>query len=123
MAYRSHIFRQNANSPVPMEVYPSLAFDSLFENQGSRRTLSILDSVREHTEALNRRVSRSDRAKLDEYLTSVREVERRGPRPPPPKERAGQRARGPHPPPRALRPPPHRPPPEPPPPTTPLRPL
>ncbi len=80
MAYSSHISWQNANSPVPMEVYPSLAFDSLFENQGSRRTLSILDSVREHTEALNRRVSRSDRAKLDEYLTSVREVERRAPR-------------------------------------------
>src|SRR5260370_181784 len=83
MAYSSHISWQNANSPVPMEVYPSLAFDSLFENQGSRRTLSILDSVREHTEALNRRVSRSDRAKLDEYLTSVREVERRVQRAPP----------------------------------------
>ena len=34
-------------SPVPMEVYPSLAFDSLFDNRGSRRNQSILDRVRE----------------------------------------------------------------------------
>ncbi|MCX6939793.1 MAG: DUF1552 domain-containing protein, partial [Verrucomicrobia bacterium] len=38
MAYSSHISWENADSPVPMEVYPSLAFDSLFENRGSRRT-------------------------------------------------------------------------------------
>ena len=31
MAYSSHISWQNATSPVPMEVYPSLAFDSLFQ--------------------------------------------------------------------------------------------
>jgi hypothetical protein len=77
MAYSSHISWQNANSPVPMEVYPSLAFDSLFDNQGSRRNLSILDRVREQAAALNNQVSHSDRAKLDEYLTSVRDVERR----------------------------------------------
>src|SRR5437868_11405861 len=47
MAYSSHISWQNANSPVPMEVYPSLAFDSLFDNQGNRRTISILDRVRD----------------------------------------------------------------------------
>ena len=77
MAYSSHISWQSANSPVPMEVYPSLAFDSLFDNQGSRRNLSILDRVRDEASALSRQVSRADRAKLDEYLTSVREVERR----------------------------------------------
>lgn len=77
MAYSSHISWQNINSPVPMEVYPSLAFDSLFDNQGSRRTASILDRVRDQTAELNRQVSGSDRAKLDEYLNSVREVERR----------------------------------------------
>jgi hypothetical protein len=77
MAYSSHISWQNANSPVPMEVYPSLAFDSLFDNQGSRRNLSILDRVRDQAAALNNQVSHADRAKLDEYLTSVRDVERR----------------------------------------------
>ncbi len=77
MAYSSHISWQDAVSPVPMEVYPSLAFDSLFDNRGSQRTRSILDRVREHAAQLNRQVSRADQAKLDEYLTSVREVEKR----------------------------------------------
>jgi hypothetical protein len=77
MAYSSHISWQDANSPVPMEVYPSLAFDSLFDNQGSKRTLSILDRVKDQAAALAPKVSSTDKAKLDEYLTSVREVEKR----------------------------------------------
>jgi hypothetical protein len=77
MAYSSHISWQDAHSPVPMEVYPSLAFDSLFDNQGSRRTQSILDRVKEQAKSLERQVSSADKAKLDEYLTSVREVEKR----------------------------------------------
>jgi hypothetical protein len=76
MAYSSHISWHDANSPVPMEVYPSLAFDSLFDNHGSQRAVSILDRVREHVSSLSRQLSRSDQAKLDEYLTSVRDVER-----------------------------------------------
>jgi hypothetical protein len=77
MAYSSHISWQDANSPVPMEVYPSLAFDSLFDNQGSRRTQSIIDRVKDQASALQRQVSSTDKAKLDEYLSSVREVEKR----------------------------------------------
>jgi Protein of unknown function (DUF1552) len=77
MAYSSHISWQSATSPVPMEVYPSLAFDALFDNRGTRRNQSILDRVSEEAAGLSRRVSAGDRAKLDEYLTSVREVERR----------------------------------------------
>lgn len=77
MAYSSHISWQSADSPVPNEVYPSLAWDSLFENRGSLRNLSILDRVKERAEALTRKISATDKAKLDEYLTSVREVERR----------------------------------------------
>jgi hypothetical protein len=77
MAYGSHISWRSSTSPVPMEVYPSLAFDSLFDNQGSLRNRSILDRVQEEAASLNRRVSSSDRGKLDEYLTSVREVEQR----------------------------------------------
>src|SRR5437764_1867769 len=60
MAYSSHISWQNASSPVPMEVYPSLAFDSLFDNQGSRRNVSILDRVRDETATLSREVSHAD---------------------------------------------------------------
>ncbi len=77
MAYSSHISWQSADSPVPTEVYPSLAFDSLFENSGSRRTQSILDRVREEAAGLRKQVSADDRSRLDEYLHSVREVEQR----------------------------------------------
>jgi hypothetical protein len=93
MAYSSHISWQDANSPVPMEVYPSLAFDSLFDNQGSRRTMSILDRVKEQAAALDRQVSTADKAKLDEYLTSVREVEKRVERTRTEKDKADERAR------------------------------
>jgi len=77
MAYSSHISWSSATSPVPMEVYPSLAFDGLFDNKGNKRNRSILDRVGEEAAGLGRRVSAGDKAKLDEYLTSVREVERR----------------------------------------------
>jgi hypothetical protein len=77
MAYSSHISWQNAESPVPNEVYPALAFDTLFENRGSLRNLSILDRVRDEAQSLSRRISATDQHKLDEYLTSVREVETR----------------------------------------------
>ena len=77
MAYSSHISWQNATSPVPMEVYPALAFDSLLDNRGNRRNKSVLDRVKEHAASLERQVSAGDKAKLDEYLSSVREVEKR----------------------------------------------
>src|ERR1043165_499069 len=47
LAYSSHISWQSADSPVPNEVYPALAFDTLFENRGSLRNLSILDRLRD----------------------------------------------------------------------------
>ncbi|MHB1560661.1 MAG: DUF1552 domain-containing protein, partial [Isosphaeraceae bacterium] len=57
--------------------YPSLAFDALFDNRGSKRNQSILDRVRDEAAGLSRSLAPGDRARLDEYLTSVREVERR----------------------------------------------
>src|SRR5229473_7249898 len=77
MAYSSHISWYSADSPVPNEVYPSLAFDRLFENGGSLRNRSVLDRVKERAGSLRRQVSLSDQTKLDEYLNGVREVERR----------------------------------------------
>jgi hypothetical protein len=94
MAYSSHISWQDANSPVPMEVYPSLAFDSLFDNQGSRRTLSILDRVKDQAAALQPQISNADKAKLDEYLTSVREVEKRVDKTRSEKDKADDKNRG-----------------------------
>lgn len=75
-AYSSHISWQSADSPVPNEMYPSLAFDSLFENGGRLRNTSILDRVKDHAQQLSSRIAAADKHKLDEYLASVREVER-----------------------------------------------
>lgn len=94
MAYSSHISWQSPDSPVPTEVYPSLAFDNLFENRGILRNASILDRVRERAETLSRRVSATDKAKLDEYLSSVREVEKRVERMRIDKHKADETAKG-----------------------------
>ena len=77
LAYSSHISWQTPDSPVPNEVYPSLAWDNLFENHGSLRNISILDRVMSEAVSLRSSIASSDRAKLDEYLESVREVEKR----------------------------------------------
>jgi hypothetical protein len=92
MAYSSHISWQSADSPVPNEVYPSLAFDSLFENRGSLRNKSVLDRVRERANELSKQVTPTDKAKLDEYLTSVRDVEKRIERMRVDKDKADERA-------------------------------
>ncbi len=77
MAYSSHISWQTPDSPVPNEVYPSLAWDNLFENRGSLRNMSILDRVMDDATSLTKEISSNDKTKLDEYFTSVREVEKR----------------------------------------------
>ncbi len=94
MAYSSHISWTNATSPVEMEVYPSLAFDSLFDNQGSKRNQSVLDRVMDQAATLRTQVSSADRAKLDEYLTSVREVEKRAQNMRAAKEKADENGKG-----------------------------
>src|ERR1700760_1385317 len=77
LAYSSHLSWQSPDSPVPVEVYPSLAWDSLFDNRGSLLNLSVLDRVNDRAKQLATKVSSSDRGKMDEFLTSVREVEKR----------------------------------------------
>ena len=77
MAYSSHISWRTPESPVPCEVYPSLAFDSLFENRGSLSNISILDRLQDEAKAFQNEVSAADKNKIEEYLTSVRETERR----------------------------------------------
>jgi hypothetical protein len=75
--YSSHISWQSAESPVPNEIYPSLAFDMLFENRGSLLNLSILDRVKDRAAHLSQQISKEDNARLDEFMTSVRDVEKR----------------------------------------------
>ena len=92
-AYSSHISWQSADSPVPNEMYPSLAFDSLFENGGRLRNTSVLDRVKDHASALSGKVSATDKLKLEEYLASVRDVERSIERMRADKDKAEDRAR------------------------------
>src|SRR6201994_2772468 len=77
LAYSSHLSWQTPDSPVPVEVYPSLAWDNLFDNRGSLLNISVLDRVKDRAQDLSRKISSTDRGKLDEFLTSVREVEKR----------------------------------------------
>jgi len=77
LAYSSYISWQTPESPVPLEVYPSLAWDNLFDNRGSLLNLSVLDRVKDRAQDLSRKISATDRYKLDEFLSSVRDVEKR----------------------------------------------
>ncbi len=77
MIYSSHISWSSPTTPTPLEIYPALAFDRLFRDDVGKGDASVLDLVREEACGLSNRVSYSDRGKLDEYLSSVREVEQR----------------------------------------------
>jgi Protein of unknown function (DUF1552) len=77
MIYSSHISWSSPTTPTPLEIYPALAFDRLFRDEPGKGDASVLDLVREEARGLSGRVSYTDRAKLDEYLSSVREVEQR----------------------------------------------
>ncbi len=83
MLYSSHISWSSPTTPTPLELYPSLAFDRLFKDEVSRGDRSVLDAVMADAEDLRRGISATDQRKLDEYLDSVRDVEKRI-------ERAGQ---------------------------------
>ncbi|ADB18153.1 protein of unknown function DUF1552 [Pirellula staleyi DSM 6068] len=77
MLYSSHISWSSPTTPTPLELYPALAFDRLFKDEASPADKSVLDAVLKDAETLRRSVSTSDQRKLDEYLDSVREVEKR----------------------------------------------
>ena len=77
MLYSSHISWSSPTTPTPLEIYPALAFDRLFKDEGSKGDQSVLDAVLADAGSLRRNISTSDQRKLDEYLESVRDVERR----------------------------------------------
>src|SRR5262249_7269199 len=77
MLYSSHISWSSPTTPTPLEIYPALAFDRLFKDEVSRGDKSVLDAVLADANDLRRRICSSDQVKLDEYLDSVRDVERR----------------------------------------------
>ena len=87
-AYLYNISWQSATTPMTPEQNPRLVFERLFGAgaPGERKKLfaarqqsqrSVLDFVRDDAAALQRELGRGDQRKLDEYLTSVREIEQR----------------------------------------------
>jgi hypothetical protein len=83
-AYQFNLSWRGESTPAPAERDPRLVFEKLFgsgnSEQDSRRRVyqkSILDFVLEDANRFNQRLDHADKAKMDEYLTAVRDVERR----------------------------------------------
>lgn len=87
-AYQYNLSWRSPSVPMAPEPNPRLVFERLFgsgtgaarqENFRQRQATqkSLLDFVMQDTKALQRELGQTDRAKLDEYLTGVREIEKR----------------------------------------------
>ena len=83
--YQNNLSWSSPTTPLPAEAHPRIVFESLFGEGGTakerraalRKRASLLDSISEEITRLQRDLGPADRAKLEEYLTAVREVERR----------------------------------------------
>jgi hypothetical protein len=86
--YSNNIAWRDAETPVQKLVNPREVFERLFGDQlqtasqkeraqKARYRKSVLDVVMQDVKSLDRGLGKSDQQKLDEYLTSVREIERR----------------------------------------------
>lgn len=87
-AYSYNIAWRSESSPLPPEVDPKLAFERLFSTgrpgetaearaRRERTRKSVIDFVRDDAARLRGRLGRTDQRKLDEYLSAVRDLERR----------------------------------------------
>ena len=82
--YSSTMSWRSATQPLPKEVNPKLVFERMFSagsvkerQQRDAQRKSVLDLVREDYRELQGKVSKHDQQKLDEYFTSVRDIEQR----------------------------------------------
>jgi hypothetical protein len=87
-AYSFNVSWRTPTAPMPPETNPRLAFERLFSSEDlgltaearARRATyrkSVLDFVMEDAKQLSGKLGKTDQRKLDEYLTSVRDLERR----------------------------------------------
>ena len=87
-AYSSNISWRSETTPMAKEINPRLVFERLFTDAKSgpydagrakreRYRKSILDLVADDANQLRGRLGTTDRRKVDEYLTAVREIEGR----------------------------------------------
>ncbi len=83
--YQNNLSWSSPTTPLPAEAHPRLIFESLFGEGGSaqerrsalKKKASLLDFVNDDLQSLKRELGPADRSKIDDYLTSVREIERR----------------------------------------------
>lgn len=83
--YQNNLSWSTPTTPLPAEAHPRLVFENLFGAGGSReereqalkQRASLLDSVKEEMASLKRELGPADRARVNGYLDTVREVERR----------------------------------------------
>lgn len=83
--YQNNLSWASPTTPLPAEAHPRLVFERLFGAGGSAeerraalgRQASLLDWVKDDIERLQAELGSQDRARLTEYLDTVREVERR----------------------------------------------
>jgi hypothetical protein len=83
-AYQFNLSWRSEQTPAPAERDPRLVFEKLFgsgdekaDNRRRHHQKSILDFVLEDANRLNKRLDGNDKGKMEEYLTAVRDVERR----------------------------------------------
>jgi hypothetical protein len=84
-SYRDTISWQGPHAPLPMQNNPQAVFERLFgdgntaEQRKTRRaqSISLLDSVVGEAASLQHKLPATDRTRLDQYLSDVREIERR----------------------------------------------
>lgn len=87
-AYQFNLAWKSDATPLPPEVDPRLVFDRLFSNFNSsenaesreirdRYNKSILDFVLEDANRLKSKLGKTDQRKLDEYMSAVRDLEKR----------------------------------------------
>ncbi|PWU12049.1 MAG: hypothetical protein C5B51_01515 [Terriglobia bacterium] len=82
--YQNCLSWSSPTTPLPSEAHPRVVFERLFGEGGTaaaRRAalndrVSLLDSLTANIARLKQRVGVPDRARLDQYLESVRQVER-----------------------------------------------
>ena len=78
MIYGSNLSWVSPTKPATKEIYPARTFDQLVgDGKGRRLDKSILDAVLEDTHGLQPKISTTDKKKLDEYLESIRDIEKR----------------------------------------------
>jgi len=83
--YQNNLAWSSPTTPLPSEAHPRLVFETLFGDGGTpeqrlaalKRRASLLDSVNQEIKRMKFQLGAGDRSKMDEYLTSIREVERR----------------------------------------------